>query len=333
MKVSSLLKRCAYFLSVAGVLSAAPVSMVAAQNASYPEKPIRIIVPFSAGTGSDVFARTVGEKIGQETGQAVVVENRVGASGVIGTLAVARAPADGYTILMVANPFSIVAGTEKAPQYDPIKDFTPIAKVATVPIALSVNADLGVGTVKELVEHLKKHPGQLSYASSGAGTPSQIEMEIFKSVAGVDIIEVPYKSSSQALIDVMGGNIAMYPAAMPLALSQVDSGRIRVVGLFSDTRSDAMPDVPTMAEALDNPPGYVATPLWYGFIARAGTPPEIVERLRELVLQAMQSDEVRERLVGLGAQPVTPTNDEFVEQLKQEIKRSKEIAETLGIRK
>ncbi|MBV7486675.1 tripartite tricarboxylate transporter substrate binding protein [Bordetella sp. BOR01] len=324
--------RHASALAAAALLYAAAAPALAAPSAAFPSQPIRIIVPFSPGTGSDVFARTVGDRIGQETGQPVVIENKVGASGVIGTMAVARAPADGYTILMVANPFVIAAGADKNLPYDPLKDFVPIAKVATVPIALTIYAGLGINTVQELVAYAKQNPGKLSFASSGAGTPSQIEMEIFKDVAGIDMVEVPYKSSSQALTDVMSGNIAIYPAAMPLALSQIDSGRIRVLGLFSDERSKAMPQAPTVPEALGNPKGYVATPLWYGFVARAGTPPQVVERLRELVLDAMASKEASGRLISLGAQPVSPSNAEFSEQLRAERDRTVTVTQALSIK-
>jgi len=316
----------------AALLAVAASPAVAAAQQAFPSQPIKIVVPFSPGTGSDVFARTVGDRIGQATGQPVVIENKVGASGVIGTMAVARAPADGYTMLMVANPFVIAAGTDKNLPYDPLKDFVPIAKVATVPIALTIHAGLGINTVPELVAYAKQHPGKLSFASSGAGTPSQIEMELLKNVAGIDMVEVPYKSSSQALTDVMSGNIAIYPAAMPLALSQVKSGRIRVLGLFAEERSQAMPDVPTVPEALGNPKGYVATPLWYGFVARAGTPPQVAERLRELVLDAMRSKEASSHLISLGAQPVNPSNAEFVEQLRAERDRTRAIAKALGIK-
>lgn len=332
MKLKSILMQSLSAVAAASMFAVTPLATAAVEaDESFPKQPIRIVVPFSPGTGSDVFARTIGERITHATGQAAVIENKLGAGGVIGTMEVARAQPNGYTILMVANPFVISAGIDPKSPYQPLKDFVPIAKVASVPIALTIHAGMGINSMKELVEYAKANPGKLSFASSGSGTPSQIEMEKLKSVAGIDMVEVPYKSSSQALTDVMAGNIPIYPAAMPLALSQVDSGRIKVLGLFAETRSKVMTDVPTVPEALGNPDGYEATPLWYGFVAPAGTPPAIAQRLRELVLQAMESEEARNRLVALGAEPVNPTVEEFREQLQVEMQRAGEIAKSLGI--
>jgi tripartite-type tricarboxylate transporter receptor subunit TctC len=299
---------------------------------SFPSQSIRIVVPFSPGSGSDVIARTIGERITHATGQAVVVENKLGGGGVIGTMAAARAPADGCTILMVANPFVIGPSIDPNSPYRPLEDFTPIAKIASVPIALAIHAGLGIQSMNELIQYAKQHPGKLSYASSGPGTPSQIEMEILKSVAGIHMVEVPYKSSSQALTDVMAGNIAIYPAAMPLALSQASSGRIKILGLFAEKRSSVMPEVPTLPEALGHPAGYVATPLWYGFVAPAQTPPRVVARLRELVLDAMASPEARSRLVAQGAEPINPSIAQFRQDIEDEMQRAAAIAKALGIK-
>ncbi len=305
---------------------------VQAQTAGFPNRPMKIVVPFAPGTGSDVIARTVGQKIFEETKQPVLVENREGGGGIVGTMAVAQAPADGYSLLMVANPFTIVAGTNSKAPYDPLKDFVPVAKVAIVPIVLTVTSSLPVANVKELIAYAKANPGKLSYASSGAGTPSQLEMELFKQAAGIDIVEVPYKSTAQAMTDVIGGQIAMYPSAMPLSLQHIKSGRVKALGLFNTQRSPALPDVPTLAEGM-GVPGYVATPLWYGFVARADTPRDVVARLHALVTQAMKTTEVSERLQSLGAQLITPGNDEFSQNMKAEIEKSARIAKTLGIAK
>ncbi len=315
--------------SASGLALACPLGW--AQGA-FPHKPMRIVVPFAPGTGSDVIARTVGQKITEATRQPVVVENREGGGGIVGTLNVAGSPADGYTLLMVANPFTLVAGTNTKAPYDPLRDFVPVAKVAIVPIVLTVNPALPIRSVKELVAYAKANPGKLSYASSGAGTPSQIEMELFKQAAGIDIVEVPYKSTAQGMTDVIGGQIAMYPAAMPLCLQHVKSARVRAIGLFHTQRSPALPDVPHFAEALGIP-GYTATPLWYGFVAKAGVPKEVQARLHELVTEAMKSKEVNDKLVALGAQTITPTNEEFTRDMTAEIEKSARIAKALGIAK
>ncbi len=322
-------RRLLAFAGAAALVLATPLQ---AQDDRFPSRPIRIVVPFAPGTGSDVIARTVGQKISERTGQPVVVENREGAGGIVGTQNVLQAPADGYTMLMVANPFTIVAGTNLKAPYDPLGDFAPVAKVAIVPIVLTISNGLNIKTVDELIAYAKSKPGKLSYASSGAGTPSQIEMELFKQAAGIDMVEVPYKSSAQAMTDVIGGQIDMYPAAMPLALQHVKGGRVQALGLFDAGRSPALPDVPAMAEAL-KVPGYEATPLWYGFVARAGASPQVLGRLHDLVNEAMKSKEVDERLVALGAQPITPTNSEFSAQMKAEVEKSARIAKALGIAK
>lgn len=320
-------------LRLAGAASLGAAAGAAWAQGAFPQRPLRLVVPFAPGTGSDVIARVVGQKISEETGQSVVVENREGGGGIVGTTAALQAPPDGYTMLMVANPFTIVAGTNTKAPYDPLRDFTPVAKVAIVPIVLTVANNLGINSVKELVAYAKANPGKLSYASSGPGTPSQLEMELFKQAAGVDIVEVPYKSTAQAMTDVIGGQIAMYPSAMPLCLQHVKGGRVRAIGLFDAQRSEALPDVPPFAEALGNPPGYVATPLWYGFVTRSGAPKENVARLRELVTRAMASKEVRDKLVPLGAHPITPSTDEFTKQMVAEIDKAARLAKTLGIAK
>ncbi len=318
------------------------VSLVAAAGAawalpalaqgSFPSKPIRIVVPFAAGTGSDVIARTVGQKISEEVKQPVVIDTKEGGGGIVGTLAALQAPNDGYTMLMVANPFTIVPGTNSKAPYDPLKDFVPVAKVAIVPIVFTVANNLPVSNLREFIAYAKANPGKLSYASSGPGTPSQVEMELFKQAAGLDIVEVPYKSTAQAMTDVIGGQIALYPSAMPLSLQHVKAGKVKALGLFNTQRSPALPDVPTLGEGMGMP-SYVATPLWYGFVARAGTPPDVQARLHALVTQAMKSAEVAERLQSLGAQLITPTNEEFSASMKAETEKTAKIAKALGIAK
>ncbi|MBA2962666.1 MULTISPECIES: Bug family tripartite tricarboxylate transporter substrate binding protein [Ramlibacter] len=320
-------RRVLRLVGAAGLAAMAPLAW---SQGTFPQKPMRIVVPFAPGTGSDVIARTVGQKITEETGQSVVIENREGGGGIVGTMNALQAQPDGYTLLMVANPFTIVAGTNLKPPYDPLRDFSPVAKVAIVPIVLTIANNLNINSVKELVAYAKANPGKLSYASSGPGTPSQLEMELFKQAAGVDIVEVPYKSTAQAMTDVIGGQIAMYPSAMPLCLQHVKAGRVRALGLFDAQRSPALPDVPHFAEAL-GVPGYVATPLWYGFVTRAGTPRETVSRLRDLVTRSMASKDVSEKLVPLGAHPITPSSEEFTQQMAAEVEKSARLAKTLGI--
>ena len=300
-----------------------------AQPGPFPNRPIRIIVPYSAGTGSDVLARTIGQSMTEKTGQPVLVENRDGGGSLIGTMAAAKAAPDGYTILIAANPFIIVPSQSSKPQYDPIRDFVPIAKVAVIPLVLATNHSAPFTNVRELVAYAKANPGKLSYASSGAGTISQQEMELFKQAAGLDILEIPYKSTAQAMTDTIGGQIALFPVVVPLALPHLRSGRARALGVFDTQRSPLLPEVPPIAEEI-RVAGYTPTPVWYGFLAPAGTPREALSTLNELIQGAMRTNEVKERLTGLGAQPISRTSEQFEADMKSELEKAGQLARKLG---
>ena len=300
-----------------------------AQSGAYPNHAIKIVVPYSPGTGSDVLARTIGQNVSEKSRQPVVVENRDGGGSLLGTMVVAKAPADGYTLLIAANPFVIVPSQHLKPPYDPLRDFVPVAKVGIIPLVLAASTTVPIHNVKELVAYAKANPGKLSYASSGAGTISQQEMELFKQAAGLDIVEVGYKSTSQAMNDVLGGQLALFPVVVPLVMPHLKSGRVRALGLFDTRRSPVFPEIPLIGEEL-GVPGYTPTPVWYGFMAPAGTPREVVATLNGLFHGAMQSSEVKERLSGLGAQPYTPTNEQFAAELKAEVEKSARVAKMLG---
>ena len=312
-----------------GLAFALAASAALAQSGPFPNRPLKIIVPYSAGTGSDVLARTIGQNISEKTGQPVVIENRDGGGSLIGTMAVAKSAPDGYTMLIAANPFIIVPSQNSKPQYDPLKDFVPIAKVAVIPLVLAANPQAPFTNIRELLAYARANPGKLSYASSGAGTISQQEMELFKQAAGLDIVEVPYKSTAQAMTDTIGGQIALFPVVVPLALPHLRSGRARALGVFDTQRSPLLPDVPPMAEEI-RVAGYTPTPVWYGFLAPAGTPREAVATLNELIQGAMRSNEVKERLTGLGAQPITRTNEQFEADMKSELEKAGQLAKKLG---
>ena len=301
-----------------------------AQPAPYPNRPIKIIVPYSAGSGSDVMARTIGQSLAEKSHQSVLVENRDGGGGLIGTMVVAKAPADGYTLLLVANPFTIAPSHIAKPQYSALKDFVPVAKIAIIPLVLVVSPSVPIHDVKELVAYAKANPGKLSYASSGPGTVSQQEMELFKQAAGIDIVEVPYKSTGQAMTDVIGGQLALFPVVVPLALPHLRSGRVRALAVFDTRRSPLLPDVPPASDEL-RVPGYVPTPVWYGFVAPVGTPRDVVATLNGWIVGAMQSPDVKERLIALGAQPITASNEQFSADLKAEGEKATLLAKALGI--
>lgn len=308
-------------VGVAGLASSA-----LAQAPVFPSRPIRIIVPFAAGSGSDVLARVVGQAMSEIAGQPVVVENRVGGGGIVGTSAAAQASNDGYTLLMVANPFTIMAGISSKPPYDPLVDFAPVLKFATVPMVLSSAAKSKFGSLEELIAYAKANPGKLSYASSGPGTASQILMELFKQAAGADIVEIPYTDTSKAMLDVIGGQVDLNIAPMPMALQHAKSGTMKALGLFYGKRSALLPDVPPIGETLK----FSAAPLWYGFVTNAGVPADIRARQGDIIAKAVRSPKVTDRLAALGAEPVTMSNDQFVADMKAEMIDSARIAKTLN---
>ncbi len=320
----------------AGLLLAASLALVGgtalAQSGTFPNRSIKIIVPYSAGSGSDAVARTVGQAVSERAQQPVVIENREGGGSLVGTLAAAKSPADGYTLLVVANPFVIGPTQKSTSPYDPVKDFVPVAKVAVIPLVLASGMSLPVKNMTELVAYARANPGKLSYASSGPGTISQQEMEIFKQAAGLDIVEVGYKSTGQALTDLVGGTIPLFPVVVSSVMPHLKAGRLRILGVFDTRRTPLLPDVFPIAEEL-RIPGYVPTPVWYGFVAPAGTPREAVDVLKRLIEGAMQTAEVKERMSGLGAQVINPTNEQFMADLKSESEKASQLARKLPIPK
>ncbi|MFM9993570.1 MAG: Bug family tripartite tricarboxylate transporter substrate binding protein [Burkholderiaceae bacterium] len=303
-----------------------------AQTGAYPNKPIKIIVPYSAGTGSDVIARAIAQHMTEKNQVQVIVENRDGGGSLIGTMATARAPADGYTILIVANPFAIVPGHNLTPPYDPVKDFVPVAKFGIIPLVLAVSPSLPVNNVKELIAYAKANPGKLNYGSSGAGTISQQEMEVFKQAVGIDVMEIPYKSTAQAMTDLIGGQLSLFPVVVPLVLQHIKSGRVKAIGVFDTKRSPLLQDIPAMSEEV-KVGGYEPTPVWYGFVAPAGTPKEIVQTINGWVQGAVQNAEVKNRLTATGVQFMETSNEQFQIDLKLESIKAAALAKKLGIAK
>lgn len=272
---------------------------------SYPNKPIRIVVPFAVAGIADTFARAIALKLADTWGQPVVVENRTGAGGNIGADLVAKSPADGYTLVMgnigthAVNPFLV-----KNMPFDPIKDFVPIAHVLDAEGLLVVNPAVPAKNVAELIAYARAQSGKLSYASGGLGTTSHLAGELFKSLAKVSIIHVPYKGNAPAILDVMGGQATMAFATMPTVLPHVKAGKLRALAVLGATRTPALPDVPTIAETL---PGFDVSN-WIGLFAPAGTPPEVVTRLNAEVQKIMQLPEMQKRMEAEGAKflPTTP---------------------------
>lgn len=304
---------------------------VQAQTA-FPNRVIKIVVPYSAGTGSDAIARTIAQNITEKTGHSVIVENKEGGGSLIGTMSVVKAPPDGYTILIAANPMTIVPSQSAKPPYDPVKDFVPVAKIAVIPLVLAVTPSLKINSIKELIAYAKANPGKLSYGSSGAGTISQQEMEIFKQAAGIDILEIPYKSTAQAMNDLIGGQLPLFPVVVPLVQAHIQSGRARGLAVFDTRRSPQLPDVPAISDEF-TPPDYVPTPVWYGFVAPTNTPAAVVASLQTMIQNAMTAPEVKTRLATLGAQPISVSNEKFAADIKDEYEKAGILAKKLGTAK
>ena len=310
-------------------LALAVLATPAAWAQKFPSKPIKIVVPYTPGTGSDVLARTIAQSISEKTGFSVLVENREGAGSLIGTMAVAKAAPDGYTLLMAANTLAILPSQSAKPPFDPVKDFQPIVKVATIPFVLAANPQVKANNARELVALAKANPGKLTYGTSGPG-PAKNQMELLKQAAGVDILEVPYKSTAQAMTDLMSGELSLFPSVLSVALPHIQSGRIKALALIDVRRSSQVGDLPTVVEEL-NIPNYTPTPVWYGFVAPALTPPDVVLILADLIQNAMNTPEVRTKLATLGAQVTLADSVRLAADIKSEYQSSAELTKKLGL--
>ena len=268
----------------------------------WPDRAVKIIVPFTPGTGIDILARTLGQKLSDEWKQGVVVENRPGASGAIGTEAVAKSAPDGYTLLMTANTIVIAPSLHKKNPYDAIKDFVPVAPVALGSLGLVVNPSVKAENVKELVALAKAQPGKLTYASPGSGTPHHLAMELFKQRVGADILHVPYKGTGGAVQDLLGGQVNMMFLPIHVALPQVKAGKLRLLAAGGTRRAAVTPDVPSLAEAAGV--SDIDVDIWYAMYAPAGTPAAIVEKLNHDVNALLKDPQV---VQVLGKQGLTAT--------------------------
>jgi len=313
-----------------GIVALSVLICAGAVAQPYPNKPVRIIVPFSAGSGSDVFARTLGPKFTETWGQQIVVENREGAGGVIGAQLVAKAAPDGYTLLLGATPWAVAPSLYAKPPYDALKDFVPVGRIGFIPSVLVVHPTLPVNDVKALIKLAKAQPGKLDYSSSGKGAPSHLFVEYFKAMAKVDIIEIPYKNTAQALTDVMGGQVMMNLPILAAALPHARAGRLKALAVTSGKRAGVASDIPTMAESAGLP-GYEAAQ-WQGLIAPAGTPADIVTRVNAELNRALQLPDVKERIGNLGVEIATNTPQQFATDVRADIVKWDQLIKSLGIR-
>lgn len=317
------------FLENTLVLTALALASGGLQAQTYPSKPVTLIVPQAAGGANDAVARVYAQKMGEVLGQQFVVDNRPGAGGNIGAQLAAKAPRDGYTLVLTlgttltANP-SLYA---KIP-FDSIKDFDPITPVATAPYLLVVNQSFPAKSVKELIDIAKSKPGQINYASAGNGTPNHLFGEMLKTVAGIDIVHIPYKGAAAALTDVVGGQVPMAFNSMPSTLPFVKAGQLRVLGVASEKRTSLAPDIPSVAETI---PGFGAL-AWYGLLAPAGTPKEIIAKLHAESIKVLNSKETKDKMATQGAEVFTSTPEQFTAMIKEETAKWAKIIKATGAR-
>ncbi len=315
-----------HFVCLAGV-AALVVAGVGVCAQSYPSKPVRLVVPFTAGGGTDIAARIVGRKLSEELGVSVVIDNRGGAGGTVGTDLVARALPDGYTLAMVSGSHSINPGLYRSLPYDTVRAFAAITQVVLSPGVLVVHPALGARSVRELIDLARARRGELSYASAGRGTPPHLAMELLKSVTGTAFVHVPYKGSSAMIPDLLGGQIAATIPSIPAVLPLVKAGRLLALAVTSRARSAAAPEVPTMIEA--GVPDYEASS-WYGLLAPAATPPAVIERLHRASVQSLRANDIRERLIEQGLDPVGNMPQQFAAVINEEITRWRRVINASG---
>lgn len=299
------------------LLAATVLPMSAQAAATFPTKPIRIIVAYTPAGTTDILARAIGQKMSENWGQPVIVDNRAGAAGNIGTEVAARATPDGHTLIMgTAGTHGINVSLYRKLSWHPVNDFAPVSLSAMVPNIMVVNNSLPVKSVKEFITHVKANPGKLSYGSPGNGSTAHLSMELFKSMTGSTIVHIPYKGSAGVLADVMGGQIAVTIDNMPPYIPQVKAGKIRALAVSTSKRSSAMPDLPTIAEA--GVPGYEAG-AWFGLLAPAGTPKAVIAQLSAESARILKLPDMSKRISELGAEPVGSTPEQFAELIKSEI--------------
>jgi tripartite-type tricarboxylate transporter receptor subunit TctC len=311
-------------------LAALSMCLTAPAQETYPSRPVRLVVPYAPGGVSDITGRIVAQKMGELLGQPMVVENRAGAGGMVGTGSVAKADPDGYTIVLSSlSAYAIGPKMVKAPLYDPIKDFTAIGPVALSPTVLTVNTALPFQNVKDLIAFAKANPGKLTYGSSGIGSVAHISAEVLRASTGIELVHVPYKSAAQSYPDLIAGSISMVFDALPSAIQHIKAGKARPLAMMSDRRASLVPEVPTFAEA-----GYpeATLRLWVGLHGPANLPAAIVQKLNDTAAKAVASADVRERFTAVGADPYSTSPREFAEMVRGDVERLGKMMAAAGIK-
>jgi tripartite-type tricarboxylate transporter receptor subunit TctC len=295
---------------------------------AYPSRPVRLVAPFSAGGGADTVARLIGQKMSELLAQQIIVDNRPGAGNLIGTELVAKAVPDGYTIMIAINNHAINAALHRKLPYDPVNDFAPISLVASTPFMLVVHPSLPVKSVRELIGLAKARPGQINYASAGNGTAAHLAAEMFRIGAGVDIVHIPYKGVSGALIDTIAGATQMMIASPLTVLRQVQAGKLKGLAVTAAARSKAMPQLPTLQES--GVAGYEFSS-WYGLLAPRAVPGAVITSLNQAAVKALQSTDVQAKLAAEGAEPVGSTPQQFGQYLKQQVEKYAKLVRAIKL--
>ncbi|MBA2961978.1 MULTISPECIES: Bug family tripartite tricarboxylate transporter substrate binding protein [Ramlibacter] len=309
--------------------AAGPALAQSAAPAGYPNKPVRLIVPFPPGGGNDVIARVVGQKLGERLGQSVVIDNRGGGNGTIGLAALAQSAPDGYTLAVgAAGPMAVNPSLYEKLPYDPLRDFASITNMVNFPLLLVTHPSVPARTVRDLVELAKARPNALFYASPGSGNSGHLAGELFNSMAKVSITHVPYKGQGPALADLLAGQVQMLYSSIPSVMQHVQQGRLNAIAVGSAQRIASLPNVPTIAETI---PGYEAYS-WVGMVAPKGTPREIVARLHREIVDILKQKDVEDKLVGEGAIPVGDTPEQFAAYIAAEITKWGAVVKSANIK-
>ena len=311
-------------------LAVAPLAAIGGVNAqTFPTKPIRFIAAFPAGGPSDIVARAIGKRMAEVLGQPVVIDNRPGAGGNIGAEAVAKSPPDGYTVLLGGSYVTIAPSLYAKPPFDPVRDFAPISLIVSNQYVLVIHPSVPARDVRDLIRLANAQPGRLNYASTGPGSPPRLCGELFKSMAGIEMVNIAYKGATPALIDMIGGHIDVYFGGISGTLPPIASNKVRALAVTSSRRSSQLPAVPTVAEAAL--PGYDIT-TWFGLLAPAGTPREIVNKLNSVIVAIVNEPAMNHYLIGQGVDPVTNTPEQFAAYIKNEVPKFAQIVKAAGIK-
>jgi tripartite-type tricarboxylate transporter receptor subunit TctC len=314
---------------VAAVLACLALAAGAAQAQPFPSKPVRVVVPYSAGGVVDVIARAIGERLSQAMGQPMVVENRVGAASNIGTEAVAKSPADGYTLVLASPAHTANLSLYPKLAWHPTRSFEPVVMVGVIPSVVVVHPSVPAQSLREFVAHAKANPGKLNYGSAGAGSSVHLAAEMLKQMAGIYVLHIPYRGQPEAMTALLSGDVQMLVLTMALAKSRIESGQVRGLAVTTPRRSAAMPSLPTVAES--GYPGFdVST--WFAYLAPAGTPPDVVAKLNADITAAMRHPEVSKRLQGLGAELNPGTPQDLRRFLDEDVERWAKVVKAASIK-